>query len=168
MNLGHTSETEDVAELIAVGQVLRGGHCGVSCRAGDGLGASATTQLVPIARVLLGPFRPASSTGPGSGGVFWNPGLPMVPRPVAARADPTRMYVGPEAGGDRPSAARIGGPWDCGRQRRPWPAGLTEWLPARPGPGAGTGWAAGDGGRLVPRRRRRRTAPRCGSAFGDS
>ncbi len=42
VNLGHTPEAEDFAYFIAVGQVLRGGHRGVSCRTGDVLGRGTT------------------------------------------------------------------------------------------------------------------------------
>jgi len=31
MDLGHAAEAEDLAEFVAVGQVLRGGHRGFSC-----------------------------------------------------------------------------------------------------------------------------------------
>ena len=62
VNFGHAPETEDVAQFVAVGQVLRGGHCSVSYRAGDagvGCPAGVGRSAGLVRRLLADPELPA-------------------------------------------------------------------------------------------------------------
>ncbi len=74
VNLGHTPEAEDFAQFIAVGQVLRRGHCDVPCRAGtlwkpEVPIVPASGQLIRISGRAPAPLGVLVGGGPEAGGV---------------------------------------------------------------------------------------------------
>src|ERR1700735_5213846 len=93
MNFGHATEAEDLAEFIAVGQVLRGRHCGFSCWDG-------TAQEKVSAGARL-----------GVGSLHCPPGLRAAPRYVQVDGC---AGVGSEVLGGGPVAVTVGADGCCG------------------------------------------------------
>ena len=208
MDLGHAAEAEDLAQFVAVGQVLRGGHRGVSCR-GDtaqyrrqrGRPPGCGQLALPSRITRWPPIRPicwmsrrrtrlaGRASGVGHGGCGWlllgiivvrvdddehrdddrqraqHPGGPQQ-RPLAGREGAPRR----RRCGDRRWSGGRGGRRAPGRSRWPRPVvGAPDGMAAGVArPAGGAGWVAAAGGRPGPRRRRRRTVPRCGSACRGS